>query len=272
MTENEIQRLEAVMPNAASVVKLVCGVGNNVAWLVTLDALDHARQCKGYKQGVKRAFKLAMDEWHNYEKKLIYAKKNRMFHVADMDEKCRKSYGDISDREYYDMWASVGAPAYTKTRPLITSLCNKYRLRLEAHEIKESEHIAWLLTASTAMDLAVYLLDNAIKQVVTDYNIPVALARKIFAPFSVDAQMKAWERAVKMLQPTQYELDDVEKRNIEMGVEQLSSAWMEPSILYNSVIDCVADYGEVFRTKGFQKKAIREISQVRNQVLEELEK
>ena len=45
MTEAEAQK---AIGNAAAVVKLVCGVGNNAAWLVMLDAYDHARKCKRY--------------------------------------------------------------------------------------------------------------------------------------------------------------------------------------------------------------------------------
>lgn len=120
MTEQQFKDLAQRMAKASGIVKLICGVGNNAAWLVVLDGYDHARKCKAYKHEVKRAFKMAIEEWHHYEARLVYAKENRMFHLDDLGEKARKTFGDISDREYYDFWSSVGGPAYEKTRPLIT--------------------------------------------------------------------------------------------------------------------------------------------------------
>ena len=100
------------MASSAAVVKLICGVANNAAWMVVLDAHDHAKRCRGYRHGVKHQFKAAIQALKDYERRLLYAEENRMFHLADMSEKVRKKYGDISDREYYDFWASMGGAAY----------------------------------------------------------------------------------------------------------------------------------------------------------------
>ncbi len=130
MTEQE---LIDVLCQAAGYAKLVCGVGNNAAHMAMLDGYDHARRCKAYRHEIKRAFKMAIDEWHTYEKHLLHEQQFRMFHVADMPEEVRRKYGDITDREYYDYWSATGCTAYEKTRPLLTSLQNKYRKSLVRH-------------------------------------------------------------------------------------------------------------------------------------------
>jgi hypothetical protein len=45
-----------------------------------------------------------------------------MFHLDDLEPSVRRKYGDITDREYYDFWASTGSQAYQQSKPLITSL------------------------------------------------------------------------------------------------------------------------------------------------------
>ena len=165
-------------------------------------------------------------------------------------------------------WASIGGPAYTKTKPLITSLWNKHRLSLEQHGVPDAEHIAWLLTASTAMQIATYLLDTTIKRVAADHHLPIKIANDMFRQFSVEPMLKAWGRALLLLEPMEYKLEPLEDRNIQMGIDQLAEAWTEPSLLYDSVLVSCEDYDEVFRTKGFQKKAIREIAEVKQSIYE----
>lgn len=45
----EMQEITRRMALATSVVKLICGVGNNAAWLVMLDGIDHARKCRRFR-------------------------------------------------------------------------------------------------------------------------------------------------------------------------------------------------------------------------------
>ena len=45
-----------------------------------------------------------------------------------------------------------GGPAYQKTRPMITSLWNKYRLSLVNNNVQDAEHVAWVMTAQAAID------------------------------------------------------------------------------------------------------------------------
>ena len=260
------------MAKAAGVVKLICGVANNAAWMVVLDGYNHARRCRRYRHEVKRAFKDAIKALHIYERNLIYARENRMFHLADMSEQSRKTYGDITDREYYDFWASVGGPAYQKTHPLITSLWNKHRLSLLNHGVDDADNVAWVLTAQATLELAEQLYEKAISECKRSYQLPELLLRKVFSQFSLKHVSEAWRKALMMLAPeSQYELSSLERRNIELGLTQLCEAWLDPSLLYNSTMQSVEDYKEIFRTAGEHKKTLREIAEVRDETMEELE-
>ena len=264
MTKDETVRR---MSCAASVVKLVCGVGNNAAWLVVLDALDQAKRCQRYKGAVKMAFRRCVEIYRAQERQLIYGQENRMFHMGDMSPEIRKKYGDITDRQYFEFWTGLGASAYEKTRPLLTSLWNKYRLSLERHGVKDSEKVAWVMVAMASLELAVKMYGQAVDECVTGYELPKSIVERVFGQFSMGALRGQWKKAMEALAPDTegYDLDEVEERNIDMGLRQLLEAWCDPGILYDSTFAAVEEYDEVFRTKGEQKKAMREIAEVREE-------
>lgn len=288
MNEGQYNETVRRMASAACVVKLICGVANNAAWLVVLHALTeingnkidpkdpdgnrHLPPHPRYRHEVKRAFKAAIKAWHDYERRLVHATENRMFHMADMDEKTRKTYGNITDQQYYDFWASVGGPAYEKTLPLITCLWNKHRLSLLNHQVKDADKVAWIITAQAALELAEQLYEKAIRECINGYGLPERMVRDVFGQFSLETVSEHWRKALMMLAPdTEFVLEPMEKRNIEMGLTQLCEAWLDPSLLYNSAMESVEDYDEIFRTRGYQKKALREIAELRNETMEELE-
>lgn len=259
-----IEELQRRMAAAAGLVKFICGVANNAAWLVALEALDHARRCRDYRGNVKYRFKQSVAAYHDYERNLIHNKNNRMFCVADMTPGIRKKYGNITDREYYDFWTATGAQAYTKTKPMITSLWNKYRLSLQSHNVKESEHLAWVMTATAALELAVNLYKRAIKDIVESYKLPRHLVEYVFSQFSLEPVRKRWNNAMLSLSPhVDYTISGMEERNIVHGLEQLQEAWTDTSVLYDSASETVAEYEEVFRTPGEQKKVMREIAGIK---------
>ena len=272
MNEEQYNDPTRKMASAAGVVKLICGVANNAAWLVVLDGYDQARRCQRYRHEVKRAFKMAIEAWHDYERHLLHATENRMFHLADMDEKARKTYGDITDRQYYDFWASVGSPAYQKTRPLITSLWNKHRLSLLNHQVKDADKVAWVITAQAALEVAEQLYEKAIRECIDGYGLSEKIVRYVFGQFSLKPVSERWRRALLLLSPeAKFKLEPTEKRNIEMGLTQLCEAWLDPSLLYNSTMESVEDYDEVFRSRGYQRKAMRKIAEVRDKTMEMLD-
>lgn len=268
-TTNETYQLA----RAAGLVKLICGVANNAARMVMNDGFIHARMCRRYRNDVKHAFRLASKEWATYERRLIYATENRMFHVADMTDDIRRTYGkNLTDREYYDFWASVGGPAYDKTKPMINSLWNKHRLSLQSHGVEDAEHVAWVLTAMAAIELAVQLHGKAISECYKGFRISYPVLTEIFGQFSLKGVRERWRRALTMLSPdSEFKLDPTEKRNIEMGLTQLCEAWLDPALLYDSTMVSVEDYSEVFRTKGFQQKVLRQIAEVRDETMDVLE-
>ena len=104
------EEIVKAVSNAAAIFKLVCGVGNNAAWLVMMEGYDHARRCKAFRRSLKGGhmvgwyFKKAVNDFKDYERQLLTTGKNRMFHVADMTEDVRRKYGDISDAQYYEFW------------------------------------------------------------------------------------------------------------------------------------------------------------------------
>lgn len=259
-----IEELQRRMAAAAGLIKFICGVANNAAWLVALEALDHARRCRDYRGNVKYRFKQSVTAYHDYERNLIHNKNNRMFCVADMTPDIRKKYGNITDREYYDFWTATGAQAFTKTKPMITSLWNKYRLSLQSHNVKESEHLAWVMTATAALELAVNLYKRAIKDIVESYKLPRHLVEYVFSQFSLEPVRKRWNDAMLSLSPhVDYTISGMEERNIVHGLEQLQEAWTDTSVLYDSASETVAEYEEVFRTPGEQKKVMREIAGIK---------
>ena len=271
------EQLQHAMSSAAAVVKLVCGVANNAAWLVALEAHDHARQHYRYSQSVKGGtvkslFKKAFIEFKEYERGLKHATVNRMFRLEDMKAETRRKYGDITDFEYYEFWKGIGAPAYTKTRPYITSLWNKYRVSLLSHNVKDAEHTAWVMTAQAAIDLAGTMYESAIRECIDGYKIPRKFLDTVFRQFSLKRVSTAWRKAMLALTPEiEYiDLDGVEEKNIELGLRQLMEAWMQPDLLYSSTSDTVEDFDDIFASKGFQKKVLREIAEVREETLNNL--
>lgn len=273
------EEIVKAVSNAAAIFKLVCGVGNNAAWLAMMDGYDHAKRCKAFRRSLKGGhmvgwyFKKAVNDFKDYERQLLTTEKNRMFHVADMTEDVRRKYGDISDAEYYEFWKGVGGVAYAKTQPHITSLWNKYRVSLIKHDVKDAEHVAWVMTAQAAIDLSLAMYESAMKECETGMNLHRQLLDGIFGQFSLKTVSKDWMRAMMLLAPetNDFQLDSTEERNIEFGLEQLMEAWLDPNLLYSSASGAVDDYEEIFATKGFVKKVQREIAEVRAETLKELE-
>jgi hypothetical protein len=81
-------------------------------------------------------------------------------------------------------------------------------------------------------------------------------------------------RAMMLLAPETdpIKLSDVEERNIDLGLQQLMEAWLDPELLYSSASGAVDDFNEIFATKGFVKKVQREIAEVKAETLREINK
>ena len=146
-------------------------------------------------------------------------------------------------------------------------------MSLVKHDVKDAEHVAWVMTAQAAIDLSLAMYESAMKECETGMNLHRKLLEGIFGQFSLKTVSKDWMRAMMLLAPEtdDYQLDSTEERNIDLGLQQLMEAWLDPELLYSSASGAVDDYEEIFATKGFVKKVQREIAEVRAETLKELE-
>ena len=269
---------------AASMVKVVMGVANGCATAIMMDcfseisgkALDSHGNRKPphpkYKHHVKAAYKQAVDEYHQYERRLLYTETNRFFHVADLSPKYRKIYGDITDAEFFEFWKGTSAKAYQVSRPLVTSLWNKYRLSLLNHNVPNAETLAWACVGQACLVLAGDIYQTALRDAMQACPmLQPHQIRNLFKDFSLQRVREAWTRAMRLTEDISYQLEPTEDRNIEMGIMQLAETWVNPDYIYDSVSDTLPEYEEIFRTKGEMKKALRNIEEVRAQTWENLE-
>jgi hypothetical protein len=262
-----------LMPMAAGQVKMSAGIANNAAWMVVLEAHDHIRKHPNYKHQVKKMFRQVLEQFHAYERGLIYAEQNRMFRVADMEEQTRKIYGNITDREYYDFWTATGANVYTDTRLLVTSLQNKFRLVYEKHKFKHPGTLAWAYVGGACLTLAVQILKLTIDAVHDEYKIPSRACNEVFGQFRLDHIAKTWNEASRLLEPRAHEiaLEDIEQKNINQGLQQILEQWGDPVAQVSSVVLNIQEYEEVFRTKGEMKKALRSLRETRDGIRDFIE-
>lgn len=256
------EKQAAAAMRVSTVVKMTMGVCNNATFLILLDAHDAVSKTAGYKTSkAKKAFTLAMKAWREYERRLRTATVNRMFRVCDMPEHHRRKYGNISDAEYFEYWQGFGYSAYKKTRPLVTSLWNKFRLSLINHSVGHPDEMAWVLTAQAALDLCTVIFEGIKRTASEDYGLLPHIAKGMFEQFSVKDVAERWSRAIKLLNMPEYTLEEIEARNIQMGVDQLYKAWTDWVLTLESYIDTVDDYSEVFATAGYADKEKRTLRQ-----------
>lgn len=283
-TPEEIAQIRAQLEHnlaiLASHVKLMTGVGNNCALAVMVHAYNEIAgigyDSKGnerqphpnFRHQCKKAYQDAIRAWHDYEAQLLYARVNRFFHLADLSPETRKIYGsDVTDQQFFEFWKGIGAHAFDVSKPLIYSLHNKYRLSLQHHGIKHAELTAWPMVATACLALAVKMYNLAIdKSEDGPYKVPKYISEPIFRQFSLQKVLDRWKKALDLTDPfADYELDELEDRNIYLGIEQLHDAWTDPDLLFDSAVDVIPDFDELFRTKGEMKKALRNISEVREE-------
>lgn len=144
MNKQQYEELLSAIRGASALVKIMMGPANNAAWTVCLHAHDKAKTLLQYRHEVKRAFTQSLDAWAAYERELLHDQRNRFFCLKDMSEKTRKTYGNITDREYYEFWAGTGGEMYVRTAPLITALQHKCKRILDSRGIANADALAWV--------------------------------------------------------------------------------------------------------------------------------
>lgn len=263
-TLSSVEMADAVGRSSAH-IKTMCGIGNNAAWTCCLEALDHLRRHPNYKHRVKQGFKAAMEAFMAYERRLVYATNNRLFHIDDLMPEHRKRYGNISDREYYDYWCATGATAYARERAWAVNLWNKYRLSLIRHKVPHEEDVAWGMAACTCLRLAQCIYENSVMVCEREHGVPAVLLEDIFGSLSLKPVAERWDKALMALEPftETYDLDDDERKNIQFGLDQMMEKWTDTNTMAGALAESTEAYDEVFRTKGEQKKALRQIAELR---------
>lgn len=269
-TEDEYDKWLQAVVQASFLVKLVDGCANNAAWAACLDAYEYLKPLPRFRQQVKggdtagygyqRCFK-ALKE---YQRNLIYASDNRFFHVADMTGDTRNFYAkDMTDEQYYDFWASFGFKAYQDNRPFLTCLVNKLRLAYEKGNVKHAEAAAWSMGAYMSLSVATECHADAVKVVANQWGGRLAEWQRLFKAFDLSPVEKLWGDAHRDFFPelATLEFDDDEFQNIKLSFNQWAERLVRGKTLVQSRIDTVRDFADdIFHTKGYAKKAIKELS------------
>lgn len=282
MTADEI---ELLMAQCAGFVKMMMGAANNAALAIMLDCLNKIADVRPkddyrvrpwaphpkYKHQIKKDFARALDECRRYRDNLIHPGPGsvRFFRLQDMPEEARRKYGVVTDIQYFEFWEATGALVYQKSQPLIGSLWNKFRLSMQEHGVAYPDLVAWGLVGETALKLAISIFESTMRSVhaACEGMLSMKMVEQIYAPFCIERISAAWQRALVALAPETdtYSLDEAEERNVALGVEQLEELWTSVDLPFDATIKAVEDYSdEIFSTRGFAKKAVRELAEMRN--------
>lgn len=253
------QEVEAAMTAASSGVKLATGITINAAWWVCLDALDKIKTHPNYKQLTKKLFQQAVQTYKKFESDLQSEYGIRLFCVSDMPEAIRARYHEgLSSQEYFEVWQSLGAMAYQKKRGYITVLANKYKISLDKHGVPHADILQWALVAQACLELARETCEEAMRASARTVTLPGNLTRYFFKKLNISEVSKAWLKAVKQLEPACfYKEERIDDRNIELGIEQLKEAWLDPSNQFDAAINSATEYSEIFHDKKTVKDAIK---------------
>lgn len=261
MQNERIRELEDRVWKASGMVKALTAMPNNVVFIVLYEAYHKLRRHPSFKQNVKRAFNSAMQYYKDYEKQLYGAMENRMFHVDDLVAETRKRYGNITDKDYYDLWQDMGSTGYHLTRPHIDALTHKFQLSLEKRDVPHADILAYVLTASTMLSIAVGFYKSAVELCLTEFKLPKRIVELLYSQFSLEKVEKAWSKAACGICTKAYELEDIETRNIEISIKDISDIFSDEDNMLVAVRNSVENMEELFRTKGEMKKMLRMISE-----------
>lgn len=255
------QQIEQRIWRASGLVKTLCCMPNNVAYITLYNAYDYARRHPGFRMETKKLYRDAMESYKVYERRLYAATENRMFHLNDLTANCRKRYGDITDKEYFEFWQDIGSRGYTLALPHLQALTHKFRTQLKKRDTPHYEILAHQLLAQTMLTTAVAFHRSAITLAIDKDKVPSEIAGKLYGQFSLAAVEKKFSKALLSLCPNRVGLDEVEERNIEMTVKDITDIFANEENINKVLIDGVADNEDIFRTKGEMKKTLRQCAE-----------
>lgn len=253
----------------AGLVKLICGICNNAAYMLTLEAWDHIRKLdlrRRMKGGnnLKWEFKEVLRGFHNYELRLLYTNSDRFFHVADMPAETRKKYGDLTDRAYFELWTGLGGEAYQNNRDMVTCLVNKYRLLFEEKGIADPLAKAWGMAALDALMLARHGFECAMKTAKQNVTaVRGSVVERIFSAFDLSGVARLWFCAMRDLDGDAMvaAIEGKKERNIVLSLQQLEEVWLSDQAIGDAMRSTVTGYDDVWRTKGEMRKALGEVDE-----------
>lgn len=294
LPEETLRELERTLAKCAGYVKMMCGVSVNCAVTITKNAFDRISDLRseedyerdpwhphpGYKGYAKSLFKQFDRELYTYFSSLLVPPlgEPRFFEIGDLPEKSRNIYKthSITNREYFEFWRATGVLPFQKSRPLIGSLHNKFRLSLQSHGVPCPELTAWALVGASVLELAQETWQRAMRSVheACDGLLTVEEVETVYRLFSPQRMSQAWQAAIKVLSPEAdaYKLGELETRNIALGLNQLRELWISANMPFDATIAAVEDYSEdIFASRGQAKRAIRELMEMREDAIRDLE-
>lgn len=256
ITQESIEQIEHRMALCSGMVKAMCAMSNNVAYIMLYNAHDHARKHPAYKQQVKQLYKRTMEQYRAYERQLYGAMEFRMFHLADLTPEARKRYGDITDKDYFEMWQDMGSTGYRLALPHLQALTHKFRLSLRKRGVPYEDIICHQLTAQAVLDIAVGIHRSAITLARDEFHLPTEIIQRNYEQFSLNNVAMSLEKAVHALCSEEYALDEQEEHNIQISIRDIADTFAKQENMLEAVIDTVKNNEEIFRTKGEMKKVL----------------
>lgn len=243
----------------SATMKLHCGIANNAALIIMVDALDVVRKHPRYKHRAKQLFKESLRLRDAYERRLRFDE-NGFFAIKGLPAHVRELYADgVGMGDYFDFWAGLGSRAYVVTKPFVSALTHKYYRSLVAHGVKDAEYLAIGLSACAALALAGNTYDMAIRNECGRFGVPERIGRKFFADFSLRRVELAWAGALAALEPraVQDELSEEESRNIYLSIDDIESRWHDFDN-YKATMGETADaFSDMFRSDEARKIVMR---------------
>lgn len=242
----------------AAFVKQSAGVWNNVAQAEMFESYHAVRATPLFKHQVKKAFNDAMNAYAAYEKRLLNPTWLRFFCVKDMPPEVRKKYGDISDRDYYEFWQNLGWSVREQHKSFITALENKFFLALDNHNVKYARVCASCLVSERLLMIATQNHKGLITDSLRALGYRSDLVERMCQDFYMKDILDKWSKACSMILPKNGVLTEIELRNINNGIDDLQKILGSTDNMFDGLKKSIADYEDVFRTKGECKKALRE--------------
>ena len=234
---------------------------NNAAYIVMMDALAKVKELPEYNARFSRlrsTFNHAEEEWQAYELRLKHSEHGWLDPKKFTPEQKKRFAADLTQEDYTEYWQCIGGKAYTKLTDEVNVLRNKFRLSIEAHGIPNAKTSAAVLATSSMLILCEAVHTKMVNAFHQKFSVTKEDAWVMWRDFSLKRMQLAWGKCVRMMGPVTM-LNGHESRNLELTLEQLINHWNDEAFFRESLMETVEEFPEIFRTKGEQKKYLREI-------------